>query len=67
MVVVGAQEAASVIPEKSKEYECSCGFKLQISGDVAMNDNYNIIAAGTKIYTCPICRGAIDIEEIKGG
>jgi hypothetical protein len=63
ILIHGAVETAEVIGEDSQEFECSCGFKLQLSGGIALNDKFKVVASTEKEYTCPICKGSIAITE----
>jgi hypothetical protein len=60
IVVVGAQESAEII-EEAKTFACSCGFGLQVSGGIALNDGFNVIVNSS--HKCPKCENAIEVKN----
>ncbi len=65
ILVHGTVEVAEIIGDESQEFECSCGFKLQLSGGIALNDKFQVVASSAKEYSCPICKGAIELTVKK--
>ena len=63
ILIHGSREEAEVVGEEIKTYKCGCGFKLQLSGGIAINDGMKVIVEGSAIHKCPICGGDIELKN----
>ena len=60
IVITGVVDSAEII-EDAHIVKCSCGFELQVSGDIMLNGSTITVPAGHDFTTCPKCGRTINL------